>query len=446
MQPSSEPRYYVRQRGRVHGPFPLSKLRAMSLRGQFSRVSEISLDGRSWMSAARLDEVFGESPSIAENAGEKTSTPVAEEASVKAPPRRPAPVASASSRSSERDAGKQSPVKHVLGGLAVVVLIAAALLPLLPEMSEQENSPVMPRNSPVMPVAQSPPSEAVRPALAPSDAVRPPVAPQSVISSLLAREIRSVQEPSAEKAVGKVVCGVQLRLAGGVVKELPLSVGSGFLVSPHGDTLTNEHVVDSIFDQENLQAVRRQFGPGTVVIPAIWVFFDGKPYRADLVFSDPEFDLAILRTDRTGEVFFALSAEDDVSRAVDVYAFGFPGVADAPTSIQEVIAMQLRNDAALDPDIEMGIQEQIDPEQCACSLTRGVVSRVVSRGERMLVQHDAAINPGNSGGPLVTSDGVVRGINTLTFAPLGAQGIYFSVATGQLRRDIETHVRGTVWK
>ena len=65
------------------------------------------------------------------------------------------------------------------------------------------------------------------------------------------------------------------------------------------------------------------------------------------------------------------------------------------------------------------------------SVTRGIVSAVRSVGGVTLVQTDAAINPGNSGGPLVTREGDVIGIATMTAA--SAQGLSFAVGIDHAR-------------
>jgi GYF domain 2 len=50
--------YFVRVRGKIHGPFDIEKLKKLHSRGQFSRAHEVSQDKRSWQPAGTLRELF----------------------------------------------------------------------------------------------------------------------------------------------------------------------------------------------------------------------------------------------------------------------------------------------------------------------------------------------------------------------------------------------------
>lgn len=50
--------YYVRIRGRVHGPIDRTKLDHLVARGQLSRIHEISTDGQNWQAASTMPELF----------------------------------------------------------------------------------------------------------------------------------------------------------------------------------------------------------------------------------------------------------------------------------------------------------------------------------------------------------------------------------------------------
>lgn len=50
--------WYVRSRGRIHGPMSWDQLVAMRLRGQVARFDQLSRDGRTWDPADSVDELF----------------------------------------------------------------------------------------------------------------------------------------------------------------------------------------------------------------------------------------------------------------------------------------------------------------------------------------------------------------------------------------------------
>ena len=65
------------------------------------------------------------------------------------------------------------------------------------------------------------------------------------------------------------------------------------------------------------------------------------------------------------------------------------------------------------------------------------------RGESLthenMIQTDAAINPGNSGGPLLDSQGVVIGINTMIYGAQGNIGIGFAMPVNRARAMLEEY-------
>lgn len=50
--------YFIRLRGQVQGPFDQEKLRQLARRGQFTRLHEVSADGRQWTPAGQIPELF----------------------------------------------------------------------------------------------------------------------------------------------------------------------------------------------------------------------------------------------------------------------------------------------------------------------------------------------------------------------------------------------------
>lgn len=170
--------------------------------------------------------------------------------------------------------------------------------------------------------------------------------------------------------------------------EMP-ATGSGFIVDAAGDILTNNHVIDQA--------------------DAIFVRFSGekREYRAQLVGTDPNTDVALIRIDPQDRRLTPLQFADSDQVAVGSWAV-----------------------AVGNP---FGTLES--------SLTVGVVS-AKGRGDLQIggqtpryqdfIQTDASINFGNSGGPLVDTAGRVIGINTAINAK--GQGIGFAVPSNLVRQ------------
>src|SRR5581483_8251139 len=116
-------------------------------------------------------------------------------------------------------------------------------------------------------------------------------------------------------------------------------------------------------------------------------------------------------------------------KLTNVVAVGFPGIADVKAG-QAWRTTQERFAAMKEPS---GFDSTITP---------GMVSRIYSATNTQLtetqvinartVQHNAPINPGNSGGPLLDNCGTVVGVNS--FSPKGAQGVFFSIHSGEVTR------------
>lgn len=154
-------------------------------------------------------------------------------------------------------------------------------------------------------------------------------------------------------------------------------VGSGFIISPEGEIVTNHHVVD---------------GAETVTVKLA----DGRSFEAKVVGSDPMTDIALLKVE-TDEALPAVS----FGKSADMRAG------------DEVIAVG-------------------NPFGLGGTVTSGIVSatsRDIHSGPfDDFIQTDAAINKGNSGGPLFNNAGEVIGVNTAIFSPDGGSvGIGFAV-------------------
>jgi serine protease Do len=164
-------------------------------------------------------------------------------------------------------------------------------------------------------------------------------------------------------------------------------LGSGFIVSPDGIILTSSHVVH---EAENIR-VRTQ---------------DDRVFDAEVVGTDPETDVAVLRIQADGPLpSVALGNSDELRVGEWVLALGNP------------FGMPLQG-----------------------TVTAGIVSakgrsRIGLANYEDFIQTDAAINPGNSGGPLVSLRGSVVGINTAIASRTGGyQGVGFAIPIDLARR------------
>src|SRR5262249_37808127 len=153
-------------------------------------------------------------------------------------------------------------------------------------------------------------------------------------------------------------------------------LGSGFVISPDGHVLTNNHVVDEA------SQIRVKLS-------------DGRELDAKVVGRDAKTDLALLKIEASGLPVVPLGDSAQLQVGEPVMAIGNP----------------------------FGLEQTV---------TTGIVSatgRVIGNGPYDdFIQTDASINPGNSGGPLINTQGQAVGINTAIFSRSGGSvGIGFAI-------------------
>jgi serine protease Do len=171
---------------------------------------------------------------------------------------------------------------------------------------------------------------------------------------------------------------------GGAQTREAQSLGSGFIISPDGYVVTNNHVISAEGTGSTVEAI-------TVTMP------DGTEYPAKLVGKDAASDLAVLKVDGRREFPFVRFGDSRQARVGDwVVAIGNPfGLGGTVTS--GIVSAVYRNTG-----------------------TGGAYDRYL--------QTDAAINRGNSGGPMFDMRGNVIGINNAIFSPTGTSiGIGFAI-------------------
>lgn len=176
---------------------------------------------------------------------------------------------------------------------------------------------------------------------------------------------------------------------GGMPEQLKRqSLGSGVIVDPQGYILTNFHVVAPTEDRSGNPRIADRI---EVQLK------DGEMFQAEVIGTDPESDLAVLRI-RPGKTLPAAKIGDSSKLQVGdwVIAVGSP--------------------FGYEQTVTAGI----------VSATKRVVPETMSFGD--YIQTDAAINPGNSGGPLVNLRGEVIGINTFITTRTGQfAGLGFAI-------------------
>jgi serine protease Do len=193
---------------------------------------------------------------------------------------------------------------------------------------------------------------------------------------------------------------------GGELEAIPqVGGGSGFIVSPDGYILTNNHVIAGA---ERITVTLR----------------DKRSLEATVVGRDPTTDIAVIRVDARGLPAVALGDSDAARVGEWVMAIGNPGFEDASTLdftvTGGIISAKGRPLNILGPELA-----ESDPSAASYAIED-------------FIQTDAVINPGNSGGPLVDLRGTVIGINTAIASTTGySQGYGFAVPANLARRVMQ---------
>ena len=172
-------------------------------------------------------------------------------------------------------------------------------------------------------------------------------------------------------------------------------LGSGFIINPNGEILTNHHVISGSQQIE-------------VTLP------DQSKYKARVLFRDRDYDLALIKIEpKTRLPNLNLGDSDHLQVGQMVLAIGNP----------------------------FGFQG---------TLTTGVVSSLgrdieAENNRKMegMIQTDASINSGNSGGPLLDSQGNVIGVNTAIYGPNGGSvGIGFAIPINRVKNRLDDYRAG----
>ena len=164
--------------------------------------------------------------------------------------------------------------------------------------------------------------------------------------------------------------------------------GSGVIISEDGYILTNNHVISSTDSSAFYQV-----SDATSV--KVTIYGDETEYTAEIVGTDSQTDLAVLKIDKSGLVAAELGDSSSVQVGEFVLAIGDP--------------------YGLEHSVTAGIISALNREMTVDGTTYNVI------------QADCAINSGNSGGALVNSKGQVIGITTLKLSGTGIEGVSFAI-------------------
>ena len=163
--------------------------------------------------------------------------------------------------------------------------------------------------------------------------------------------------------------------------------GSGVIISPDGYIVTNNHVIK---DASELEVTLE----------------NKKTYRAELIGTDPNSDVAVLKIEASGLPYLTFGDSDQIELGEWVLAIG-------------------------------------NPYNLGTTVTAGIVSakgRDLKGNKRIdnFIQTDAVVNPGNSGGALVDEKGDLIGINTMIFSMNGSYiGYSFAIPSNNVRKIVD---------
>ncbi|GAA0878784.1 trypsin-like peptidase domain-containing protein [Algoriphagus jejuensis] len=175
--------------------------------------------------------------------------------------------------------------------------------------------------------------------------------------------------------------------------SMPMSSGSGVIISKDGYIVTNNHVVE---------------GASRIEIS----LENNKRYEATLVGTDPTTDLALLKIDGNNLPFVKFGDSDKTNIGEWVLAVGNPFNLNS-TVTAGIISAKARNIGIL-----RGVENNLQIES--------------------FLQTDAVVNPGNSGGALVNLAGELIGINTAIATQTGTfSGYSFAVPSTLVKKVMD---------
>ncbi|MFJ9057128.1 S1C family serine protease [Streptomyces sp. NPDC102409] len=208
------------------------------------------------------------------------------------------------------------------------------------------------------------------------------------------------------------------------------ATGSGVVITGDGEIVTNNHVIS---------------GASTIKV----ALSTGKTYTADVVGTDADKDLALIKLQgASGLKTATLGDSSSVKVGDEVVAIGSPeGLTGTVTS--GIVS-------ALDRDVTVAKEEQQEQQQQQGGQNwpfefggqqfNGETG--TSKTTYKALQTDASLNPGNSGGALINMNGEIIGINSAMYSPssasssgssaAGSVGLGFAIPVDTVKADLDT--------
>ncbi|BAV66173.1 Do family serine endopeptidase [Sphingobium cloacae] len=245
--------------------------------------------------------------------------------------------------------------------------------------------------------AQNEGMQAAAPAGAPASLADMVEKLQPAVVNISTKQRVQVQNPFAGTPFGDLFGFGQGGGGGQPQTRQAQSLGSGFIISPDGYIVTNNHVVSAGAEGASVDSI-------TVTLT------NREEYSAKLVGRDPATDIAVLKIDAKKALPFVKFGDSTRARVGDwVVAIG-------------------------------------NPFALSGTVTAGIIS-ALHRGTGgtydKFIQTDASINQGNSGGPMFDMNGNVIGINSQILSPSGGNvGIGFAIPSEQAAPIVDTLRKG----
>ena len=205
--------------------------------------------------------------------------------------------------------------------------------------------------------------------------------------------------------------------------QVTSGAGSGVIISEDGYIVTNAHVVD---------------GADNITVE----LSDGKTYKATLVGSYTNGDIAVIKIEATGLPAATFAAMDTVHQGEPVYAVGNPEGEFSGSITGGILS-------ALDRQIQVSVEVEFGNGSSGGNYGGGyggnygggyfgggstTTTRTITLN---VLQFDAAVSPGNSGGGLFDGDGHLIGIVCAKSSGTDSEGLGFAIP-GSKAQEIAT--------